>query len=208
MSGNQDNKYTIIECSDNTEESLSFLLKKYVLDIPEEEAEASIKRFQEIEKRNNGVRLVKAVKNPFAKVHQAAVESDGNLPDETRKRMMKEAAHELRNRENCYIGIVKDRLGKTRADIGEQRAEGISSSAKDIIIEHLKDLLGGRDPLAPKEKVMGRKPVPDEQKKRIRSYRRKGWTLKEISELEGVSIGAVSGIRKDIKGKKQQEKPC
>lgn len=81
-------------------------------------------------------------------------------------------------------------------------------AAKDIVIEHLKDLLGGRDPLAPKETVMGRKPVPDEQKKRIRSYRRKGWTLKEIAEMEGVSIGAVSGICKGVKGKKQQEKPC
>lgn len=76
-------------------------------------------------------------------------------------------------------------------------------AAKDIVIEHLKNLLGGRDPLAPKEKVMGRKPVPDEQKKRIRSYRRKGWTLKEIAEMEGVSIGAVSGICKGVKGKKQ-----
>lgn len=76
-------------------------------------------------------------------------------------------------------------------------------AAKDIIIEHLKDLLGGRDPLAPKETVMGRKPVPEDQKKRIRSYRRKGWTLKEISEMEGVSIGAVSGICKGIKVKKE-----
>ena len=48
MNGNKNNKYTIIECSDDTEESLSFLLKKYVLDIPEEEAEASIKRYKEI----------------------------------------------------------------------------------------------------------------------------------------------------------------
>lgn len=39
----------------------------------------------------------KAVKNPFAKVHQAAVKSGGNLSDETRKRMMKEAVRELRN---------------------------------------------------------------------------------------------------------------
>lgn len=77
-------------------------------------------------------------------------------------------------------------------------------AAKDVIIEHLKDLLGGRDPLAPKETVMGRRPVPDDQKKRIRSYRRKGWTLKEISDMEGVSIGAVSGICKDIKAKKKQ----
>ena len=76
-------------------------------------------------------------------------------------------------------------------------------AAKDIIIEHLKDLLGGRDPLAPKETVMGRKPIPDDQKKRIRSYRSKGWTLKEISDMEGVSIGAVSGICKGIKPKKE-----
>ena len=76
-------------------------------------------------------------------------------------------------------------------------------AAKDIIIEHLKDLLGGRDPLAPKEKVMGRKPVPDDQKKRIRAYRQKGWTLKEISEMEGVSLGAVSGICKGMKRSQQ-----
>ena len=81
-------------------------------------------------------------------------------------------------------------------------------AAKDIIIEHLKDLLGGRDPLTPKETVMGRRPVPDDQKKRIRSYRQKGWTLREIAEMEGVSIGAVSGICNGIKGKKRQEKPC
>ncbi|MCR5488357.1 MAG: hypothetical protein K6F35_12670 [Lachnospiraceae bacterium] len=70
--------------------------------------------------------------------------------------------------------------------------------AKDVIIEHFKDLLAGRDPLAPKETVMGRKPIPDDQKKRIRAYRRKGWTVKEISEMEGVSIGSVSSICKDI----------
>ncbi|MCR5728032.1 MAG: hypothetical protein K6G24_11265 [Lachnospiraceae bacterium] len=71
--------------------------------------------------------------------------------------------------------------------------------AKNIVIEHLKDLLSGRDPLAPKETVMGRKPIPDEQKERIKSYRRQGYTLKEISTMEGVSLGAVSGICKDIK---------
>ena len=97
MNGDENNKYTIIECGDDTEESLSFLLKKYVLDVPEEEVEASRKRFKEIEKRNGGVRLIKAVKNPFAKVHQTAVESGGNLSDETRKRMMKEAVQELRD---------------------------------------------------------------------------------------------------------------
>lgn len=75
--------------------------------------------------------------------------------------------------------------------------------AKDIIIEHFKNLLCGRDPIAPKETVMGRKPVPEEQKKRIRSYRKRGFTLKEISEMEGISLGAVSGICKDIKTKKR-----
>lgn len=74
-------------------------------------------------------------------------------------------------------------------------------AAKDIIIEHLKDLLAGRDPDEPKEIVMGRKPIPEDTKKRIRSYRKTGYTLKEISEMEGISIGAVSGICKGIKKK-------
>lgn len=78
-------------------------------------------------------------------------------------------------------------------------------AAKDVIIEHFKDLLAGRDPIAPKETVMGRKPIPDDQKKRIRSYRRKGWTIKEIAEMEGVSIGSVSGICKDITVTKQSQ---
>ena len=75
-------------------------------------------------------------------------------------------------------------------------------AAKDVIIEHYKDLLGGRDPLAPKEKVMGRRPIPEEQKKRIRKYRRDGYTLKEISGMEGVSIGAVSNLCKGLFKKK------
>ena len=76
-------------------------------------------------------------------------------------------------------------------------------AAKDVVITHLKALLEGEDPLAPKETVMGRKPVPEEQKRRIRSYRRKGYTLKEISEMEGVSLGAVSGICRGIKSGNQ-----
>lgn len=50
----------------------------------------------------------KAVKNPFARVHQAAVESGGNLSDETRKRMMKEAIYELRNMANKNNGEYDD----------------------------------------------------------------------------------------------------
>ena len=67
--------------------------------------------------------------------------------------------------------------------------------------EHLKDLLSGRDPAAPKEVIMGRKPVPDETKKRVRKYRRDGYKIKEIAEMEGISIGAVSQICKGIKPK-------
>ena len=73
------------------------------------------------------------------------------------------------------------------------------AAAKDIIIEHLKDLLAGRDPDEPKETVMGRRPIPEDVRKRIRSYRKRGFTIKEISEMEGVSIGAVSGICKGIR---------
>ena len=71
------------------------------------------------------------------------------------------------------------------------------SENRPLIGPHFKDLLAGKDPIAPKETVMGRKPIPDDQKKRIRAYRRKGWTVKEISEMEGVSIGSVSSICKD-----------
>ncbi len=71
--------------------------------------------------------------------------------------------------------------------------------AKDVVIAHLKDLLEGRDPLAPKKAVMGRPPIPEEQKERIREYRRSGWTIKAISMTEGVSLGAVSNICKNIK---------
>ena len=72
-------------------------------------------------------------------------------------------------------------------------------AAKDVIIEHYKDLLEGRDPLKPKERVMGRRPIPEEQKKRIRKYRREGFTLKEIADIEGVAIGSVSNLCKGIK---------
>lgn len=51
MSGNQDNKYNIIKCSDDTEKNLALLFEKYVLSQPKEEIEESRKRFKEIEKR-------------------------------------------------------------------------------------------------------------------------------------------------------------
>lgn len=69
-------------------------------------------------------------------------------------------------------------------------------AAKDVIINHLKGLLCNIEPEEPRASVKGRPPIPDEQKKRIRSYRRKGYTIKAISELEGVSAGAVYNICK------------
>jgi len=38
----------------------------------------------------------KAIKNPFYKIHMAAIENGGDLPEEKRKEMMKEAISELR----------------------------------------------------------------------------------------------------------------
>ena len=54
MSGDSDNKYTVIRCSDDTEKNLALLFEKYVLSQSEEEIEESRKRFKEIEKRNDG----------------------------------------------------------------------------------------------------------------------------------------------------------
>ncbi len=47
----------------------------------------------------------KAMKNPFAKIHQVAINNDGTLSEETRKKMMKEAVRELRGniQEPCDI---------------------------------------------------------------------------------------------------------
>ncbi len=43
----------------------------------------------------------KAIKNPFAKIHQAAIDNGGSLPDSVRKEMMKEAVAELyRNKQD------------------------------------------------------------------------------------------------------------
>lgn len=101
----------------------------------------------------------------------------------------------LANVERWAVQDVRD-LEKKIIDLEAKIA------AKDIIITHLKDLLGGRDPLAPKERIMGRRPIPEDQKERIMAYRKKGYTLKEISQMEGVSLGAVSKICKGLKGKR------
>ncbi len=46
----------------------------------------------------------KAIKNPFAKIHQAAINNGGFLSDEVRKKMMKEAINELR----CKTRLLYD----------------------------------------------------------------------------------------------------
>lgn len=38
----------------------------------------------------------KVIKNPFAKIHQAVIDNGGNLPNDVRKKMMKEAIQELK----------------------------------------------------------------------------------------------------------------
>jgi len=37
----------------------------------------------------------KAIKNPFAKIHQAALENGGSLSEDVRKKMMKDAIEEM-----------------------------------------------------------------------------------------------------------------
>ncbi len=54
----------------------------------------------------------KAIKNPFAKIHQAALDNGGSLPDDVRKKMMKEAVTELKNNSQVLGGeeTVKERI--------------------------------------------------------------------------------------------------
>ncbi len=39
----------------------------------------------------------KVIKNPFAKIHQAAIDNGGSLSDTERKKMMREAIEKLNN---------------------------------------------------------------------------------------------------------------
>lgn len=43
---------------------------------------------------DKGTGFRKVIKNPFAKIHQAAIDNGGSLPDNVRKEMMKEACEE------------------------------------------------------------------------------------------------------------------
>lgn len=111
------------------------------------------------------------------------------------------------NRELCkehgaeyWIGIANrdkwDELDAQRAqrEIAELRA---ALEAKDIVIDHLKQVIAGEDPSpAPARPVGSPKKIDAETEKRVRSYRRKGWTMQQIADAEGISKGSVAGILK------------
>ncbi len=71
--------------------------------------------------------------------------------------------------------------------------------AKDIVIEHFKKILSGKDAEPPQMRKPGRPTIDEEQKKRIRKLRRDGWTLRQIQEAEGISLGIISKICKGMK---------
>ncbi len=45
----------------------------------------------------------KAIKNPFAKIHQAAIDNGGSLSDTERKKMMREAIEELHQKKQALF---------------------------------------------------------------------------------------------------------
>lgn len=70
--------------------------------------------------------------------------------------------------------------------------------AQELVLQHYKTILSGRDPDIPVHGTKGRPPISEDQKKRIQECRRNGWTIKEISEREGCSIGVVSKVCKGL----------
>ena len=46
-----------------------------------------------------------AIKNPFAKIHQAAIDNGGSLPDAVRKKMMREAIEELHQKKQALLDV-------------------------------------------------------------------------------------------------------
>lgn len=76
--------------------------------------------------------------------------------------------------------------------------------AKDIVIDHYKNLLSGKETERPEKRKRGRPKTDDEQVKRIRKLRRDGWTLRQIQEAEGISLGMVSKICREVKQKKEK----
>lgn len=108
-----------------------------------------------------------------------------------------------------WVGLSNPRLGdyfalrKLENENIELRAK---MAAKDEIIEHLKSILAGEDISTPAHRTpTGRPKIDDATKKRIRKLYREGWTMKEISEAEGVSKGFVCQTCKGIERKKKEK---
>ena len=71
--------------------------------------------------------------------------------------------------------------------------------AQELVIDHYKTILSGKEPELPERRSKGRPGIDEEQKKRIQKCRKNGWTIKEIADTEGCSIGVVSKICKGIR---------
>ncbi|MBR1744054.1 MAG: helix-turn-helix transcriptional regulator [Lachnospiraceae bacterium] len=100
---------------------------------------------------------------------------------------------------SAYENMEKE-LARLRAEV----------AAKDEVINHLKSIIAGEEPESPGEKrSAGRPKTDDVTVKRIRKYRRAGWTIRQIAAQEGISTGTVSEICKGIKPSKDgtQNKP-
>ncbi len=95
------------------------------------------------------------------------------------------------------------KLQRMETEVEELKA---TIKARDITIQYLKDMLNGVDPKKPKETVMGRRPIDSATKHRVLSLRFKGYTLKQICEKEGISIGAASNLCKGVKKTEIQNK--
>ncbi len=76
-------------------------------------------------------------------------------------------------------------------------------AAKDAVIERLKAIIAGEEPKPPKSNPVGHpRKIDDAAIKRIRKYRKDGWTMQQIADAEGISKGSVCAICKDTNNKK------
>lgn len=105
------------------------------------------------------------------------------------------------NRRLCEaLGEDEYRIGMTRGYFDRDGLEAqilnlkASLAAKEEIISHLKAILAGEDPETPKAPVMGKPRIDEETRKRVRKFRRAGWTMSQIADAEGISKGSVHAI--------------
>ena len=82
---------------------------------------------------------------------------------------------------------------KVRKEIEDLKA---ALEAKDIVIEHLKQIIAGEEPSLAPHKNGRPKKIDDATQKRVRKLRREGWTMQQIADAEGISKGSVAGILK------------